>query len=117
MGEVFGEKIVLPCAELVELEGGLLLQPPLSRRGHGPGLVVVVPETSRHQHITPDLLPPLQKWAEEGFATVEIPSSALSDGNAGSALAQALQALEKCDTADGDAIAIVGEFRSQLTFN
>ncbi|KAH6665667.1 carboxymethylenebutenolidase [Halenospora varia] len=107
MGEVFGEKIVLPCAELVELEGGLLLQPPLSRRGHGPGLVVVVPETSRHQHITPDLLPPLQKWAEEGFATVEIPSSALGDGNAGSALAQALQALEKCDTADGDAIAIV----------
>ncbi|KAH8656547.1 LEA domain protein [Tricladium varicosporioides] len=107
VGEATEEKIVLPCAELVEVQGGLLLQPPLSRQGHGPGLVVVVPETSRHQHITPDLLPPLQKWAEEGFATVEIPGSALNDGNAGNALTQAFRALEECDTADGDLVAIV----------
>lgn len=51
----------------------IMLQTPLSRRGRGPGLVLVLDHYSEIQpsekHLDP---PPLQKWAEEGFAVVQV---------------------------------------------
>ncbi|KAK9482105.1 hypothetical protein V1527DRAFT_522261 [Lipomyces starkeyi] len=35
----------LPSAPVSELAHNAVLQPPLSRRGHGPGLVIIIPET------------------------------------------------------------------------
>lgn len=51
----------------------LTLQPPLSRRGRGPGLILVLDHYARigksDKHLDP---PPLQKWAEEGFAVAQV---------------------------------------------
>lgn len=51
----------------------LTLQAPLSRRGRGPGLVLVLDHYARvkksEKHLDP---PPLTKWAEEGFAVVQV---------------------------------------------
>jgi hypothetical protein len=59
----------------ISLASNITLQPPLSRLGKGPGLLIIVPgeyeaskTTSKH---TLDR-EPLQKWAEEGFAVAEI---------------------------------------------
>lgn len=44
--------------------GSLSLQPPLTRRGHGPGLIVFVPALdgkTRAETLDPE---PVQKWAE-----------------------------------------------------
>lgn len=55
------------------LNGSALLQPPLSRRGSGPGVIVITPQQNRlyskpkGTSLDPD---PIQKWAEEGFAVV-----------------------------------------------
>jgi carboxymethylenebutenolidase len=51
----------------------LSLQPPLSRRGKGPGLILVLDHYAlierSEKYLDP---PPLQKWAEEGFAVVQV---------------------------------------------
>jgi carboxymethylenebutenolidase len=51
----------------------LSLQPPLSRRGKGPGLILVLDHYALIEWsegcVDP---PPLQKWAEEGFAVVQV---------------------------------------------
>lgn len=64
----------LPAALLVVLGENVVLQPPLSRRGHGPGLILVRPsEYARCQQRNDSLDPePLQKWAEEGYSVVQI---------------------------------------------
>ncbi|PVH86371.1 NTF2-like protein [Cadophora sp. DSE1049] len=53
----------------------ILLQTPLSRRGEGPGLLLIVPRdyqgrntSDANKTLDPE---PLQKWAEEGFAVAE----------------------------------------------
>jgi carboxymethylenebutenolidase len=58
------------------LAANVRLQRPLSRRGNGPGLVIFVPEQQEDNRVpapkkTLDPVP-LQKWAEEGFAVIEI---------------------------------------------
>ncbi|KAF6805869.1 carboxymethylenebutenolidase [Colletotrichum sojae] len=80
----------------------ITIQPPLSRRGHGPGLLLLVEQgvdLSKHDRILDP--PPAQKWAEEGYAVAQIivapgdePASAIS-----SAL-EKLKALEACDNKD-----------------
>lgn len=50
----------------------LTLQTPLSRRGIGPGLILIAEENAPlgfSDRLDP---PPLQKWAEEGFAVVQL---------------------------------------------
>ena len=51
-------------------ENPLILQPPLSRRGRGPGLILLLDP----YHGSPKTLdpPPLQKWAEEGYAVAQV---------------------------------------------
>ena len=68
--------ISLPSAKPIPLSGHSTLQLPLSRRGIGPGLFVLVPKQYgtlgdgvKKKTLDPE---PLQKWAEEGFAVVEI---------------------------------------------
>ncbi|KAL2133307.1 hypothetical protein VTI74DRAFT_2573 [Chaetomium olivicolor] len=62
-----------PSAPCVQVTSDISSQPPLSRRGNGPGLVLVVPDSldlNRHEKTLDP--PPLQKWAEEGFAVAQI---------------------------------------------
>lgn len=67
----------LPSAPSSVLGPSSVLQPPLSRRGSGPGIVLVLPSPSAIPPLGPDAEKPLDpepllKWAEEGFAVVAI---------------------------------------------
>ncbi|KAI0475615.1 carboxymethylenebutenolidase [Xylariaceae sp. FL0804] len=89
----------LPSAPLVPLAPNATLQPPLTRRGHGPGLILITPPERSHGDIAPPsaaaatgeeaeaqqtggdddttqqqtLDPaPQKKWAEEGYAVVRV---------------------------------------------
>ncbi|KAH7390114.1 hypothetical protein BKA64DRAFT_113621 [Cadophora sp. MPI-SDFR-AT-0126] len=62
-------------AKPISVATDVLLQTPLSRRGEGPGLLLIVPKTYQGRNsadanktLDPE---PLQKWAEEGFAVAE----------------------------------------------
>jgi carboxymethylenebutenolidase len=67
----------LPSAPAVIIGPSSVLQPPLSRRGSGPGLIIILPSSKSvppqpsgtEKPLDPE---PLQKWAEEGFAVVAI---------------------------------------------
>ena len=68
------DKSSLPNAPVIELGSGLALQPPLSRCGSGPGLIILRPSSfadcqSRNDSLDPA---PLTKWAEESYAVVQI---------------------------------------------
>ncbi|KAK0446529.1 uncharacterized protein EV420DRAFT_1569793 [Desarmillaria tabescens] len=74
------EKYVpLPSAPLVTLSENAVLQPPLTRRGTGPGMIIFLPSASAFKASTEadkTLDPePVQKWAEEGFAVVGVTPS------------------------------------------
>ncbi|KAK9366111.1 hypothetical protein V1509DRAFT_630915 [Lipomyces kononenkoae] len=106
----------LPCSPVSQLAQNAVVQPPLTRRGHGPGLVIIIPEAycdiSTEETLDPH---PLQKWAEEGFAVVQVifgtePTSSNS-WNASQALEMgvaALRSLPECDDKDRFAILIYG---------
>lgn len=100
-----------PCPLGME---GLELQPPLTHRGTGPGLIVVLPpRLSMHPHKklglkTPLDPEPVKKWAEEGFAVVGARISGGTDVT--EALSTALAALENCDFVEGKGrYAVLGE--------
>ncbi|KAJ5083041.1 hypothetical protein N7532_012084 [Penicillium argentinense] len=73
----------LPSAQVVELSPNLVLQPPLSRCGHGPGLVLLRPASyAGCQQQSTSLDPePLKKWAEESFTVAQITLDTHSSGN------------------------------------
>lgn len=72
------QPVALPSAPQSDLGSGIFLQPPLSRRGHGPGLIAFLPDPARvnlkpSESSKASLDPePIQKWAEESFAVVGI---------------------------------------------
>ena len=97
-----------PSAPRVQVTQELSIQPPLSRRGSGPGLVLVVSaalDLSRHEKTLDP--PPQQKWVEEGYAVAQI---LVSDGLSGIAeqLGTAIAELEKLPECTGDKFGLVG---------
>lgn len=76
----------------------LSLQPPLSRRGKGPGLILILDHyaliEASEKHLDP---PPLQKWAEEGFAVVQVLVPGKVDDGGEFPLDRALEALKTCE--------------------
>lgn len=90
----------LPTTRLETVQSGISLLPPLSRRGHGPGLIILVPDSTTQLAITEGVPSPLVKWGEEGYAVVEIQASALTSGNVEDALSKAAQALASCVECD-----------------
>ncbi|KAG5794385.1 hypothetical protein H9Q69_006584 [Fusarium xylarioides] len=92
----FSEPPVLPATRLRSPTANLTILEPLSRRGFGPGLIILDPETGK---ATSDTLriegcvpSPLMKWAEEGYTVAEITEAGLA--NPGEALSQVLKELE-----------------------
>ncbi|CCF44727.1 carboxymethylenebutenolidase [Colletotrichum higginsianum] len=76
------------------------IQSPLSRRGHGPGLLILVEQgidLSKHDTILDP--PPAQKWAEEGYAVAQvIIAPGVGDvANRVSAAIKSLRDLDSCD--------------------
>ncbi|KAI0404719.1 hypothetical protein F4802DRAFT_597893 [Xylaria palmicola] len=123
--------VSLPSAAVVQLAGNATLQPPLTRRGHGPGLIIIVPrdphdsgsgeQKAKSDEVysqSPEVLDPLprKKWAEEGYAVVQL---ILGDGKGGEgawdtemALGQAIDVLrgrEECDVKDQFGLIVYGD--------
>jgi carboxymethylenebutenolidase len=105
----------LPTAELKDLAAGVSLLPPLSRRGHGPGMIILLPNetpsyTSGGTACCDGIPPPLLKWAEEGFAVVQILEAALEQAtNVNELFELAISALKGCEQChEEDGIGLVG---------
>lgn len=68
--------VSLPSAPSGHVAGtiNVVFQPPLTRRGTGPGLLIVLPPSHAFSESTKKTLdpPPIQKLAEEGFFVVAI---------------------------------------------
>ena len=109
------QAVSLPSAPAKRISPNVILQPPLSRRGHGLGLFLILPDDdgARQEAGRPSttLDPhPRQKWAEEGYAVVEIRTSPASarEGKKGVSSVrsllliglEALMGLPQCDTKD-----------------
>ncbi|KAI0871766.1 hypothetical protein GGS24DRAFT_469960 [Hypoxylon argillaceum] len=134
--------VPLPSAPIIRLAGNATLQPPLTRRGYGPGLVVIgsgdsessykeqqeiVDPSSTQSPRTLDPLPQ-KKWAEEGYAVVQLrfgnTGHGVEDWDIGTGLDKAIEALtglETCDVKDRFGLIVYGEpssyppdFASQL---
>jgi carboxymethylenebutenolidase len=98
----------LPTTQSSEIKPGLSIVLPLSRRGHGPGLIVLVPDTDQSLAIIDGVPSQLIKWAEEGYTVVEIQRRALVTG-AREVLTEATQALDSCEKCDSkDKIGLIG---------
>lgn len=94
--------VPLPTIQLVELGPGALLLQPLSRRGHGPGLIILTSGRSSGGAGIQDGIPsPLMKWAEEGYTVVELRAQVwtVNHDPIGVALAGLSQS-EKCQPKD-----------------
>ncbi|KAF3392808.1 hypothetical protein F1880_008513 [Penicillium rolfsii] len=98
-------KMLLPDAKPVKLTNSLTIHAPLSRRGHGPGIIIIRADTAaseKHERATLDP-EPLQKWAEESFTVAQVTVS--SDHiTVKEELRHAINALsehEKCDKKTG----------------
>lgn len=102
----YEQLVTLPSAPLIHLSSNAVLQPPLTRRGTGPGLIVFLPPDGAFKPSNRAEKPldpiPIEKWAEEGFAVCGITVSdvgwSVSEG-----LKQgldALLALKELDTRD-----------------
>lgn len=91
----------LPQTQLTELQSGVSLLAPLSRRGHGPGIILLTANSTDQLSIREGVPSASVKWAEEGFAVVEIQATALAAGTAVLKTAfSALKECEKCDKTD-----------------
>lgn len=101
------ETVSLPSAPRVSIAHNVYLQPPLSRRGTGPSLVLFVPNVASLATTTPLDPEPITKWAEEGFAVAAIVASSSDAIESSLKLAiDGLQALESVDVKDK--LAIIG---------
>ncbi|GFZ51570.1 hypothetical protein JCM24511_09337 [Saitozyma sp. JCM 24511] len=95
--------VPLPSAPLQSLAEGITFQPPLSRRGHGPGLIAFLPPSSSfvgsggHKHLDPE---PVQKWAEEGYGVVGVSGIEPSEQAISQALTLALGCLAESSSID-----------------
>ncbi|KAK5625218.1 hypothetical protein RRF57_000934 [Xylaria bambusicola] len=107
--------VPLPSAPTIQLAGHATLQPPLTRRGYGPGLVVItpgdppspsesMPKDGQEGSLKTKTLDPMpqKKWAEEGYAVVQLTPEDGKQGDDGwdiaTALNQAIETLEKLET-------------------
>ena len=98
------DTIPLPSAKQVTISSEVTLEPPLTRRGNGPGLILLVPSgldlNGHDKTLDP---PPLQKWAEEGYAVAQITLAEGEGHNIHIHLKQAIDALaelKECDSAE-----------------
>lgn len=79
-----------------EVGPGLTLLNPLSRKGTGPGLIVVVPDKARGVSIKNGIPSPLMKWAEEGYCVVEVSEQAW-EAKGNKTLEGAINSLSTCE--------------------
>lgn len=70
----------LPSAPSVKISESLTIQPPLSRLGRGPGLILVIDKTIPFEAVSESIdPPPLKKWAEEGYVVAQVDAADSND--------------------------------------
>ncbi|KAH9836779.1 uncharacterized protein C8Q71DRAFT_857983 [Rhodofomes roseus] len=109
------QEVKLPSAPRVALATNATLQPPLTRRGTGPGLIQFLPARAKYassttlegEHAVETSLDPepVQKWAEEGYAVVAVEDAGASGAAWGVTVTlteglKALKALTELDVRD-----------------
>jgi carboxymethylenebutenolidase len=89
----------LPSAKLQVLKPGVSLQPPLTRLGSGPGLILFTTDDIYDEKLEQrdDAPTAVLKWAEEGYTVVQISAAAVGKSNIEDLLTEAVKAIEKCD--------------------
>nr|POE66001.1 hypothetical protein CFP56_57691 [Quercus suber] len=100
--EKFTPPVPVPPPEPAKLAPGLTRVTPLSRRGKGPGLLVLVDEAASGCTVENGIPTPLMKWAEEGYCVVEITQEAF-EGEDAAPIETALHQLgrsEQCEPKD-----------------
>lgn len=92
----------LPSAQLQNLQTGLSLQPPLTRRGSGPGLIILTTADEYDEAVThrDDAPTPVLKWAEEGYTVVQTSAAAVASSGAEQIFSLAMDALQGCDACE-----------------
>ncbi|KAJ0120226.1 lea domain protein [Diaporthe amygdali] len=92
----------LPSPVLTAVSPGVSLLRPLSRRGSGPGMIILAPDYGESLAIIDGVPSPLIKWAEEGYTVVEIKAEALrlADGDLIRTVIEALYGCEVCEPKD-----------------
>lgn len=103
------QPVPLPSAplQIVSETPSIVLQPPLTRRGTGPGLIVTLPPSlalqanPKGKPLDPE---PVQKWAEEGFTVVGITATETELEDAVVKALDALAGLEEVDIKDKVAV-------------
>jgi carboxymethylenebutenolidase len=100
-----------PHPKFQGIDESLLRLSPLTRRGHGPGIVLLTTDYNTPRDIIEGVPSPLIKWAEEGYTVVEIQQRALNHAKDVAGLLQvAIDALRrdpKCEPKDK--IGLVGK--------
>jgi len=93
--------LLLPSAPAIKVAPSVKVQPPLSRAGKGPGLIILIDEESAAKVSTDSIdPPPLQKWAEESFVVGQIDLNKLEESFE-ETLTDTLLFIKKLDTFDG----------------
>lgn len=83
------------------ISSSITFQAPLSRRGNGPGLILVLDAYAEVGNSEKCLdPPPLQKWAEEGFAVVQLLVPGKPDDGGEFPLEKALETLKGCEACE-----------------
>lgn len=99
----------LPTAQIETLRPGVSVLPPLSRRGHGPGLIILTGASQNPLAFYEGVPSPLVKWAEEGYTVVQLEPAAFEGRSSDEALKEAATALAQSDKCEPkDRIALVG---------
>jgi carboxymethylenebutenolidase len=94
------KSLLLPSAPIIQVAPSVTIQPPLSRVGKGPGLIILVEHESATKASTESIdPPPLQKWAEESFVVGQIDLSKLEKGFEDT-LSDTLQSIKELDSFD-----------------
>lgn len=99
----------LPSPVLTAVLPGVSLLQPLSRRGTGPGMIILTTDYGESLAITDGVPSPLVKWAEEGYTVVEIKAEALKAASI-DLIRSAIETLYACDVCEPkDKIGLTGE--------
>ncbi|KAM5341245.1 hypothetical protein ACJ41O_015354 [Fusarium nematophilum] len=97
----------LPSPQLKVVRPGITLLPPLSRRGTGPGLIVLAPASADPLRIHEGVPSALLKWAEEGYAVVQLDESVFEGAHSRDVLNEAVEILSQCDKCEKGKVGLI----------
>lgn len=103
----------LPPIQSTRPAEGVTLLLPLTHRGYGPGLIILVPDTARSLDIVDGVPSPAIKWAEEGYCVVEIQESAFATSR--DLFTTAIETLNDCQECESGAVGLVGKFPDRIS--